>query len=416
MHTQNTQIKFILLLFIIFLSFLGAAMPYTIFAPLFLHPTHGGLSSIEWSTHTRNMFLGFTLAVYPFGQFIGSPTLGRLSDMFGRKTLLMVTLFGTGIGYIFTAFSIHYHVLSGLIISRFLTGFLEGNLVIAQAYIADLPINKHKGFGAISALASMGYLFGPLLGGFLSNHTFVAWFNYSVPFYAAALLSLIAFTIVWLLLENVIKKIAPNEAILHQFNIFKRFMLLARNIELKWLLINGFFLFLAIDTYYEFYPALLVVRWHYTASHIAIINIALSLGLCLGSFFMAGALIKRFSTKASLIACMLLLIMVFLIFLFTDNQFFLYPQFVLIGLTYGAVTTYHSVLISDSASDAQQGEAMGISWGIRMLGDTVTCIVGAVLIGFSIKIPMVVTFACFCIYLFIFIIKVKYTTLSESNK
>ena len=122
-------------------------MPYTIFSPLFLHPNHSGLINLNWSSNTRGILLGLTLAMYPLGQFIGSPILGSLPNQLGRKKLLLVTLTGTAFGYIATALAIQTHSVSLLLISRFGTGFLEGNVAIAQAYIIDLKINKQKGLG-----------------------------------------------------------------------------------------------------------------------------------------------------------------------------------------------------------------------------------------------------------------------------
>src|SRR3990167_8485420 len=170
---MNRQIT--VLLFIVFFGFLGASLPYVIFAPLFLHPQQIGFISSALSFSTRSLFLGITLAAYPFGQFLGSPILGALSDQLGRKKLLLQSMLGTGCCYIFSALSIHYGLIWILIFSRFFTGFLEGNLAIAQASISDVASNKHKGFGALTAMASLGYVFGPLLGGILSNSHWSSW-------------------------------------------------------------------------------------------------------------------------------------------------------------------------------------------------------------------------------------------------
>jgi DHA1 family tetracycline resistance protein-like MFS transporter len=135
--------------------------------------------------------LGLTLAAYPFAQFFGSPILGSLSDRFGRKKLLILTMVGTGIGYLLSGLAIAHHQVSLLILSRVMTGFFEGNMGIAQASISDLKIDKHDGLGAILAASSFGYLVGPLIGGFLCDKQLVGWFGYAVPFYFGTVMALL---------------------------------------------------------------------------------------------------------------------------------------------------------------------------------------------------------------------------------
>lgn len=75
--------------------------------------------------------------------------------------------------------------------------------------------------------------------------------------------------------------------------------------------------------------------------------------------------------------------------LFIDHVYWIFPVFALIGLAYGAVSTFDSVLVSDAAHQNQQGEVLGFRWGLRMLGDSVNCIFGGFLLSYSAKLPMV---------------------------
>lgn len=84
-------------------------MPYTIFAPLFLDSTSVGFLSQQWPLAMRSIFLGATLAVYPLGQFIGSPILGALSDQLGRKRLLLFSMLGAAVCYLACGLSIYGH-------------------------------------------------------------------------------------------------------------------------------------------------------------------------------------------------------------------------------------------------------------------------------------------------------------------
>lgn len=385
---MKTIHQILLLLFVVFFGFVGAAMPYPIFAPLFFHPVHGGLIPVQWSLSIRSICLGITLAAYPFGQFIGSPILGSLSDQFGRKILLSTSLLGVGLCYALSGLAIGHRMLWLLILSRLLTGFLEGNLAIAQASMADLTTDKHKWFGALSAMASIGYVVGPLLGGILSNQHIISWFSLSLPFYVASVIAILTMVCVMLWTnETLIKKNTSKKTLIYQFNVFTRFKKLSSH--LKNLIICGFFLSLAIDAYYEFFPVFLVGRWQMTTTEIAWFTSILSIALAVGSFKIPSILNKNYSSYFALLTMIALLPITLLLMLLTYNKNFIYFEFIIIGLSYGAANTLHSVLVSNKAEMNQQGEVMGIRWGLRMLGDAMNCIFGGLLIAISINLPII---------------------------
>ena len=184
--------QLILLLFIVFIGFVGIALPYPLFPPLFLHAGEYTLASVAWSEQTRAIWLGITLAVYPFGQFIGAPILGALSDQYGRKKLLVISLVGTGLGYGLSALAIQHNLLTMLVVSRFLTGLMEGNIAIARAMASELTtIPKMKSFGWINAITSIGFIAGPMIGGGLASLPLAKTIAFALPFYLAAGLALI---------------------------------------------------------------------------------------------------------------------------------------------------------------------------------------------------------------------------------
>ena len=118
-------------------------MPYIIFPALFINPDYLILSP-DSSYFTRSFFLGITLAAYPFGQFIGSPILGTLSDDFGRKKVMSISLIIAAISTLISGFAVGMHFVSLLIISRFITGVMEGNIAVARAMATELKsISKH---------------------------------------------------------------------------------------------------------------------------------------------------------------------------------------------------------------------------------------------------------------------------------
>jgi DHA1 family tetracycline resistance protein-like MFS transporter len=158
--------------------------------------------------------VGLLVASYAAAQFIGAPILGRLSDVHGRRPILLLSVAGTFIGFLLLALApvigkgiaaalgavalANLIVLGLLFASRLLDGFTGGNLTIAQAYIADVTDEKNraKSFGLIGAAFGLGFIIGPALGGVLSN------WGYEVPAYAAAALSLVNLCLIYFLLPE----------------------------------------------------------------------------------------------------------------------------------------------------------------------------------------------------------------------
>src|SRR5512136_2377508 len=139
--------------------------------------------------------VGLLLASYSLMQFIGAPVLGRLSDRYGRRPILLVSQFGTFIGFMILGFA---NALWMLFLSRIIDGISGANISTAQAYIADVSDEKNraKNFGLIGAAFGLGFIIGPAVGGFLSR------FGYQVPAFAAAGLSLLSMVLTYFMLHE----------------------------------------------------------------------------------------------------------------------------------------------------------------------------------------------------------------------
>jgi DHA1 family tetracycline resistance protein-like MFS transporter len=143
--------------------------------------------------HASDFEVGLLVAVYAAASLIGAPILGRLSDRYGRRPLLLVSIFGTFIGFLVLAFAQNIWV---LFLERLIDGITAGNISIAQAYISDVtdPKDRSKAFGMIGAAFGLGFIIGPAVGGALST------FGYIVPALVAASLTVINLVLVavWL--------------------------------------------------------------------------------------------------------------------------------------------------------------------------------------------------------------------------
>ncbi len=126
----------------------------------------------------------FLLSVYAAVQFLCAPILGNLSDRYGRRPVLLFSLFGFGLDYLLQALSPTY---GWLFLGRVIAGITGASFSTAGAYIADVstPENRAKNFGMIGAAFGLGFIIGPGIGGLLSG------FGIRAPFYAAAILCLL---------------------------------------------------------------------------------------------------------------------------------------------------------------------------------------------------------------------------------
>jgi len=142
---------------------------------------------------------GLLIASYALMQLIGAPILGRLSDRYGRRPILLISVFGTFIGFLLLGFA---NTLWMLFAARILDGITGGNLSVAQAYISDVTDakNRAKGLGLIGAAFGVGFIIGPVTGGVLSQY------GYNVPAFVAGGLALINFVLIYAWLPESLTK------------------------------------------------------------------------------------------------------------------------------------------------------------------------------------------------------------------
>ena len=142
------------------------------------------------SINTGYILLGLLIGLYPLGQFISTPILGEISDIYGRKKVIQISILGTVISSLIFAYGILVSSIAVLFASRIINGLTGGLVSVAQASIADLSSNdnKSKNFGIIGMAFGTGFIFGPFLGGVLSSD-FSTYFTSTTPFIFAAGLS-----------------------------------------------------------------------------------------------------------------------------------------------------------------------------------------------------------------------------------
>ncbi len=138
---------------------------------------------IQGDISAASSYGGWLMFAYAIMQFLCAPILGNLSDKYGRRPVLLFSLFGFGIDYIFLALA---PGIGWLFVGRIIAGITGASFTTASAYIADIsaPDKRAQNFGMIGAAFGLGFIIGPLIGGILGQ------FGSRVPFIAAAVLTL----------------------------------------------------------------------------------------------------------------------------------------------------------------------------------------------------------------------------------
>lgn len=175
----------ILIFVIVFIDLIGFGMVipvlpiYAQTAPFFANPFE----------------IGLVVSIYSWMQFVFSPILGRLSDKYGRRPVLFVSLLGSAVGYFVLGLA---NTLFLVFVGRIISGITGGNISAAQAYIADVTTkeNRAKGMALFGAAFGLGFVLGPAIGGITSKY------GVHVPFFIAAVLSLVAGAAVYLVLPE----------------------------------------------------------------------------------------------------------------------------------------------------------------------------------------------------------------------
>lgn len=167
---------------------LGIGLLIPILPKFIAHLSHQSLSAASRD-------YGWLLSLYAAMQFLFAPLIGSLSDRFGRRPVLLVSLFCTGIEYVLMALA---PALSWLYVGRVLSGITGASMTAANAYIADVsePHERAQNFGIVGAAFGVGFIIGPALGGFLGQ------WGSRLPFWVAAGLCFANFLYGWLILPE----------------------------------------------------------------------------------------------------------------------------------------------------------------------------------------------------------------------
>lgn len=328
---------------------------------------------------------GLLMGTFSAVQFFVIPVWGWLSDRFGRKPIILVGLLGSSISYLILA---NASSLTILFVGRTLAGLFAGNLVAAQAYIADITPQESRahGMGLIGAAFGLGFILGPVIGGTLSH------FSFSHPSYAAALASALAFLFGLTELEE---SLPPEKRLKHaplRHPILNLSHVTSDKMVLRVILAN----FLFITTWAMWETVFVLFVGNQILVNVSETQLSRTVGYLFGfaglmsALIQGGAirhLVKQFGEKILAQIGFVFLIagcLGFLCLTFWNgiqSSVGLIPLLVLIGTGSGLANPTLTAIISKLASPERQGEVLGAFRGISSLARVVGPVGGAFLFG-----------------------------------
>src|SRR5919112_1108827 len=319
--------------------------------------------------------VGLLFASYSIMQLIFSPILGGLSDKHGRRPVLLLSIIGTGIGFLVLGFAKSIFMLFA---GRIIDGITGGNISTAQAYIADVTTeeNRAKGMGLIGAAFGLGFIFGPAVGGILSR------WGAHVPFLFAGALSLANATLLYFVLPETVTADHPART----SAATGRWSQLARALKQSRLafVLAVYFLFVtAFSVMTSSFGLFTLYRFGFDAHDTGWIFAFVGVVGALVQGGLIGRLVKAFGEPPLVIAGALLFALSLVLIPLTGPQtgmMALLALGALFALGNGLATPSLNALASKSAGAAEQGGVLGVTQSVASLSRVVGPLISSALI------------------------------------
>lgn len=336
-------------------------------------------SSIPWLANNRAIVVGLLMASFALMQFLFAPMLGALSDRYGRRPILILSLLGSALSYAlfgvaeYLSFLGVETVLAILFLGRILSGITGASISTAQAYIADVttPEERAKGMGMIGAAFGLGFMLGPALGGLLST------ISLATPAFFAAGLALVNVIFGYFNLPESLPPERRTVTPVRGVNPLERVQALVRRPSLRPLLIGVFLLNLAFASLQSNFAVFSDVRFGFGPLDNALIFTLVGLLAVL----MQGVLIRRlvlaFGEAWLVIAGLTLMAIGFVAIAFVPQAWMLFPVVGVVAIGSGMATPSLTSLISRRVAAHEQGTTLGGTQAVTSL----TMIIGPIFAG-----------------------------------
>ncbi|TQQ79309.1 MFS transporter [Halonotius terrestris] len=350
-----------------------------------------------------DVFIGVVAASYSLAQFVAAPALGRLSDVHGRRPVLMLSVGVAGVAWVIFGFAGEIGTIGGTTLglavlfgARLLSGAAGGNIAAAQAYIADVtpPADRPGALGLVGAAFGLGFVFGPAIGGLLASDiavstarsvlpAFVPVTPFSLPSFAAAGFSFVALAATFAVLKEPDRRRSPRGRV----TFVTQFRTALADATLRPLVIAFFLTSLAFAGMTVMFVPFLADFFGYDATAAAMFLAYIGALGILNQGVLVGWLSRtvgvRTVVRSGVVSLFLALLVLAVSPLAGTAPLSVGPDWATAGLLVllafgalasfgnGAITVGLAALVSEGATDDAQGAAFGVTQGAGSLGRTV---------------------------------------------
>jgi DHA1 family tetracycline resistance protein-like MFS transporter len=300
--------------------------------------------------------------IYAAAQFFAAPLLGKLSDRFGRRPVILYSITASAFGYFLFGIG---GALWVLFLSRLIDGFGAGSASTAGAYVADVtpPQDRAKNYGFLGMAFGLGFILGPVLGGVLSQ------FSLNAPAYAAGMLSLLAAVVGFFILPESLPKEKRETRPLRlvDLNPFASIFEMLRRPTVGGLLLAQCLFFFVFNGNNNMLPVFMIEKFTAQPWQVAMLFATGGIVMAIMQGALVGPLVKRFGEKPLAANSFVLQALAALGVVTVPALWMLYPVAVLNSPGTGLVWPTLGALLANSVSSEEQGKVSGVSTALGSL-------------------------------------------------
>lgn len=296
-------------------------------------------------------YFGYFIAAYALMQFLASPVLGSLSDRFGRRPILLISLLFAGLDYVLMALAPNLFL---LFVGRIISGLTGASMTVASSYMADISTDQDRSanFGLIGAAFGFGFIIGPAIGGMLGNYGAAA------PFLGAAALNLLNFAFGLLILPESLPADQRRKVDLAKLNPFASLFKVLKPSPISAFVWSFFFLYLAGNSHPSIWTLFTEYKFNWSPWDVGLSLSFTGVVIAFSQGYLTRVLIPKIGESKAIFIGLSFEVVGFLAFAIATQGWMMYAITLLYAISGIASPALQSV-VSKQVPSNEQGELQG---------------------------------------------------------
>jgi len=346
-------------LFSIIVDYMGFGLVYPLVTAMFTQVPETVFPHIE-SASARDFYLGLSYLLYPLFMFFGASFLGDMSDIYGRKKELLLSMGGILVSFLLMAYGIYVHSIELFLVGRGASGLMAGSQPLCMAAIADLSTaeNKARNMSLVTLTNCIGLVLGPFIGGVFTETYFLQWAGFSFPFFLAAVFALVGFGLIYFLFEETF---VPNREKTVKFTRPITIFVDAFKHHHICLLVSVVFTqLLGLMIYYQIMGIYLRELFHYSSAQLGYFYAFVGLFFALGILIVLPRALKRWQLEEIVGSGFLIMGICAMVSVLYTNEIYLWALVIPFAASHSIGFSALAAIFSNAADEKNQGWMMGV--------------------------------------------------------